>query len=113
MVTLDNESKELLRSFNNKTIEDSVLSRQKTMDAQDVTSEPEGEVNLKMTELESALAELKAIKKKIAPILFDLKDGTLKRVAASRYIEEEEEPAKETKLRNTMKKITSSFGSSV
>ena len=111
MVTLDQESKELLRSFTNKTIEDSYLSRQKTM-GQDVTSEPEGEANLRLVELESALAELKAMKKKIAPILFDLKDGTLKRVAPSRY-QEEESLAEEPKLRNAIKQISSSFGDSM
>ena len=97
MVNLDKESKDLLRSFTNKTIEDNFLSKQKTAVPDVVSETPEGECNFRLVELENALAELKAMKKKIAPILFDLKDGTLKRVAASRYVEEEE-PAIDTKI---------------
>ena len=40
-----------------------------------------------LKETKASIRELKEVKKMVAPLLFDLKDGTLKRVAPSRYIQ--------------------------
>jgi hypothetical protein len=54
---------------------------------QDLEEEDEKENDYQnlLKETKASIRELKEVKKRVAPLLFDLKDGTLKRVAPSRY----------------------------
>ena len=55
---------------------------------QDIEEEEQEDNYDKMLgDTKSIVQELKRVKKLMAPILFDMKDGTLKRVAPSRYQE--------------------------
>ena len=56
-------------------------------DEQDLEMEEKDEFQDLLMETKRALKDLRRIKKKIDPILFDIKDGTLVRVAPSRYNE--------------------------